>query len=138
MDEDFVVWSDEYSVEFGPLDEQHKKLVDITNELLKICKEGSKVSRMDFMLSFSKAGDYARTHFSSEEEYMQKAGYPALDVHKKEHENFLAEVKNAFNEFKESDSAPSGLAIFLKKWLLNHIAVKDKQYVPYLAKGQLT
>jgi hemerythrin-like metal-binding protein len=65
---------------------------------------------------------------------MKKADYPDFDSHKREHENFLAEVKSSFNAFKESDSAPIGLAVFLKEWLLNHIAVKDKLYSPYLAK----
>jgi hemerythrin len=134
MDEDFVVWSDDFSVEFAPLDEQHKKLVVITNDLLKNCKEGSGVSKIDFMLLFSKASEYAITHFRDEEDYMKKAAYPNFEDHKKEHENFLAEVKSSFNKFKESDAAPMGLAVFLKKWLLNHIAVKDKLYSPYLAK----
>ena len=134
MDEDFVEWSDEYSVKFAPIDEQHKKLVVITNDLLQSCKEGRAVNRIDFMLAFSQASEYAITHFRTEEEYMKKANYPDFDAHKKEHQDFLAEVKSAFNKFKESDSPPIGLAIFLKKWLLNHIAVTDKLYTPYLAK----
>jgi len=134
MDEDFVVWSDEYSVQFAPIDEQHKRLAALANDLLKSCKEGSGVSKMDFMLSFSKASEYAITHFRDEEDYMKKANYPDFDAHKKEHESFLAEVKSAFSKFKESDTAPIDLAVFLKKWLLNHIAVKDKLYAPYLAK----
>jgi len=134
MDEDFVVWSDDYSVDFPAIDEQHKKLVGITNDLLKGCKGGSSVNKMDFMLAFSKASEYAITHFRDEEDFMKKANYPDFDNHKKEHENFLAEVKNSFTRFKESDEAPIGLAVFLKKWLLNHIAVKDKLYTPYVKK----
>jgi hemerythrin-like metal-binding protein len=89
---------------------------------------------MDFMLSFSKASEYAITHFRDEEDYMKKASYPDLDAHKKEHENFLTEVKSSFTKFKESDSPPIDLVVFLKKWLLNHIAIKDKLYSPYLEK----
>jgi hemerythrin-like metal-binding protein len=133
MDDDLVVWSDAFSVDFPVIDEQHKKLVVITNDLLKCCKEGI-VSRTDFLMAFSKASNYAVTHFRDEEDYMKKANYPDLDIHKKEHEVFLAEIKNTFEKFRENDSAPINLAIFLKKWLLNHIALRDKLFTPYLAK----
>jgi len=136
MDEDLVVWNDSYSVGFTPMDDQHKKLVDIINSLLWSCRGGNSVSKTDSMLSFSKASEYALTHFRAEEEYMKKAAFPDIDSHKKEHEKFLAEVKSAFKKYQESDSAPIDLAIYLKKWLLNHIAVIDKKYTPYLAKLQ--
>ena len=134
MEEDFVVWSDAYSVEFSEIDEQHKKLVVIANDLLQSCKEESSFSKVGFMKAFSKASEYAVSHFQTEEKYMKKTGYPDFDAHKKEHENFLTEVQSAFNKYKESDFASIELAIFLKRWLLNHIAVKDKQYIPYLKK----
>jgi hemerythrin len=38
------------------------------------------------------------------------------------------------SEFEAGNTAPIELAQFLKKWLLNHIAVSDKQYAPFLAK----
>jgi hemerythrin-like metal-binding protein len=65
---------------------------------------------------------------------MVQAGFPNLGEHRKQHDDFLATVIKAMQEFETGNTAPIELARFLKKWLLNHIAVSDKQYVPYLAK----
>jgi hemerythrin len=46
----------------------------------------------------------------------------------------MTEVWKEFSLFNEGNESPAGLARFLKKWLLNHIAITDKQYAPYLAK----
>jgi len=134
MDEDYVVWSDAYSVEFPEIDEQHKKLVAITNELLQSSKDKSSFSKAGLLIAFSDACKYAVTHFEAEEKYMKKSRFPDLNTHKKEHEDFLAKVTDAFNKFEVDEFAAIDLAIFLKKWLLNHIAVVDKQYSPYLKK----
>ena len=135
MDQDSVVWDDSYSVGFDPIDEQHKELVKMTNEMFQACEQGVLAADMAFLQIIQKALDYAETHFADEEGYLYDANYPHLDEQKDQHEAFVAEVQKSIEEFEAGNIEPVYLARFLKKWLLNHIAVFDKKYAPYLAKS---
>ena len=134
MNDDSVTWDNAFSVGFEPIDNQHKELVTMINELFESCKQGASVADKAFLQTIKKAAEYARNHFSDEDKYMVQAHFPNLNEHRKQHDDFLATVLKAINEFKAGNTAPIELARFLKKWLLNHIAVSDKQYAPYMAK----
>ena len=133
MNEDSVTWDDSYSVGFVPIDEQHKVLVAMTNELFEACKQDVLAADVAFLQIIQKALDYAETHFTDEEEYLREVNYPHLDEQEEQHEAFVAEVQKSIEEFEAGNTEPISLARFLKKWLLNHIAVFDKRYAPYLA-----
>ena len=134
MNEDSVTWDDVYSVGFQPIDDQHKELVTMINELFESCEQGTDAADHAFLQTIKKAANYASNHFSDEVNYMVKADFPGLIEHRKQHDDFLASVLKAMQEFERGNTAPIELAQFLKNWLLNHIAVSDKQYAPYLAK----
>ena len=134
MNDDFVVWDNAFSVGFEPIDDQHKELVNMVNELFDSCKQGGAVADKAFLQTVNKAANYAREHFSAEEKYMVQAGFPKLAEHRKLHDDFLNTVMQTIQDFKAGKIAPVELAKFLKKWLLTHIAESDKQYAPYLAK----
>jgi hemerythrin-like metal-binding protein len=133
MDEKIVVWSDAYSVGSSAIDDQHKKLVGMINELINLDQDG-KARKAAFAMAFHKAGEYARIHFHEEEEILKKANYPDFLEHKKKHESFLAGIWKEYSLFMEGNESPVGLVRFLKNWLLDHIAKIDKRYTPYLAK----
>ena len=137
MDDDSIAWDDSFSVGFESIDNQHKELVVMANELFLGCKRGVVAADVAFLRTIRKAVDYAKYHFSAEEKYMSQADYPELGEHIKEHEKFVAQLISAVKEFEAGHTAPITMARFLKKWLLNHIAVSDKQYAPYLAKLEL-
>jgi len=134
MDQDSVVWDDVFSLGFTPIDDQHKKLVLLINELFTACKAGVIEADMAFMETAKKTLEYTETHFADEEDYMREVNYPRFDDHKKQHETFIATVEKTIEDFEAGNTEPVEMARILKKWLLNHIAVTDKQYVPYLAK----
>ncbi|MCL1813302.1 MAG: bacteriohemerythrin [Treponema sp.] len=132
MDEDSVFWSDDFSVGFELIDNQHKELVRMTNVLFEGCKKGSTAADVAFMQTIRGAVEYAQTHFYTEEKYMKAVNYPGFEIHKKEHDSFVSTVIGSVKNFEEGESEPIALARFLKKWLLTHIAESDKQYAPHL------
>jgi len=134
MDENIVTWDEAYSVGFELIDNQHKKLVGMVNALFTGCKQGAVAADIAYVRVIDKALEYAKTHFSDEEKYMRQADYPKLREHKKQHEKFVKEILKSVKIFEKGNTAPIEMAMFLKNWLLNHIAVSDKQYAPYLAK----
>jgi hemerythrin len=133
MGDSLLLWDNSFLVNFEIIDNQHKGLVDMTNELIRGCGGGRAVQDVLFIKALRKAVEYARVHFSTEEEYMRQVSYPDFAVHKKEHEAFVAEVAKQLKSFEENRNDPVVLAGFLKNWLFNHIAVSDKKYAPYLA-----
>jgi hemerythrin len=132
MDHALIVWEDKYLVHCELIDEQHKGLVDMTNELLRGCKAENGKADVIFIKTVRKAAEYAQTHFSTEEKYMLQVNYPDFEAHKKEHESFVAEVVAQIKAFEENRNDPCVFAGFLKDWLLTHIAVSDQKYAPYL------
>ena len=132
MDENSVVWDDVYSVGFKPIDDQHKQLVLMINELFDECKQGAAAADSAFFKTIKKAVEYARNHFTDEVKYITQVNYPNLTEHRKQHDDFVTTVLKSMSEFEAGNTAPIELAQFLKKWLLNHIAISDKQYAPFL------
>jgi hemerythrin len=129
----FIVWKDDYSVQFKLIDKQHQGLIDMTNDLLKGCKAGGNAKDAAFMETVRKAVEYAQVHFYTEEKYMKQAAFPELEQHRKEHAAFTSTIQETVAAFEQGRADPLDLAIFLKEWLLSHIAVSDKKYAPYLA-----
>jgi len=134
MDDNCITWDDSYSVGLEHIDNQHKELVKMVNDLYGACKVGALKEDIVYMRTVSKALEYARVHFADEEKYMDKVFYPELDEHKKQHEEFVVEIKKSIKLFEYGETAPIELVNFLKNWLLNHIAISDKKYAPYLKK----
>jgi hemerythrin-like metal-binding protein len=128
-----LIWNNTFLVNFEVIDNQHKGLVDMTNELIRGCEGGKVLKDVLFVKTLRKAVEYAQIHFSTEEKYMQQVNYPEFAVHKKEHEAFVSEVVKQLKAFEENRNDPIVLVGFLKDWLFNHIAESDKKYAPYLA-----
>jgi hemerythrin len=128
MNDDIVVWNDVYSVGVTQFDEQHKTLVTMINDLFQICKNETTESKVPLVKAFSKAAEYAQSHFHVEEEHLKQINYPGLQEQIKEHQAFMTEIWSQFNKFQNNELNFIDLPRFLKNWLLNHIAVIDKKY----------
>ncbi|AFN73859.1 Hemerythrin HHE cation binding region [Melioribacter roseus P3M-2] len=128
-------WTDSYSVNIKSIDEQHKKLLDIINELHEAMKAGKGKEALNKI--FNELVDYTRTHFSFEEKLMEKYGYSESALHKQTHQNLIKQL----NELKENyEKGNTNLSInvmnFLQDWLIGHIQGSDKKYTAHLnAKG---
>ncbi|MEQ8187272.1 MAG: bacteriohemerythrin [Candidatus Eremiobacterota bacterium] len=134
--QEYITWDDSYSVSVKQLDDEHKKLVVMINEL----HEAMQVGRGKEMLStiLGRMINYVGTHFSNEEKYMEKFSYPDYEVHKQEHNDFVKktlEFQQNFNDGKMGLSIE--VMFFLKEWLLNHIKGSDQQYGPFFNKKGL-
>jgi hemerythrin len=132
-DDILIEWVDRYSLGIPIIDEQHKKLVEMTNDLYRGCLLGDDAARDYFMKAVHSVVGYVKYHFAAEEKIMEKIKYPAMAEHKKEHEGF---VKKVFEEVKSFEGGkkfvPNVFVRYLKDWILAHIAVQDKKYAEYI------
>jgi hemerythrin len=127
-----VKWTPALAFGIKSIDEQHRGLLDFTNDLFRHCVGNDATEREYFKKVIDGAVDYVKTHFSTEEELMQKYHYPDFAAHKKEHTSFVfAVVKEANAYATGKESRLLDFARYLKEWILNHIAVSDKKYVPF-------
>ena len=124
-------WNDSYSVKVAALDNQHKKLFDLVNELHQAMKSGRGKDAMGEILR--RLIDYTVHHFSVEEKLMEMHKYPEFVAHRAEH-RALAEKVVAFKKELEADSGTVTLEVmdFLQQWLLNHIQRVDQGYSEFL------
>lgn len=135
MEKEFVSWSGDFALGIPVIDEQHKELLRLTNDLYLGCLKEEDEKRLDFKDAIYRSMDYIREHFSTEEMLLEKVNYCDLEAHKNEHREFILRVLENIQSFDSgSRLAPSAFARYLRDWILNHIAISDKKYAPYLIK----
>jgi len=128
---DFLQWKSEYSVGIDSIDQQHKKLVNLINQLQTAVKysTGEEFERE----ALDELVGYTKTHFSYEEGLMEQNGYPDFDAHKAQHVKMIKQVEEVLAEYeKDSDTAMNNALNYLSDWLINHINGTDKQYSRFL------
>lgn len=129
------VWSDKFSVNIKEIDEQHKKLVSLVNDLHIAMQTGKGKELLGKILQ--NLIDYTAKHFAHEEHLMKKHGFAEYLKHKAEHEKLVSQVLDFQKKF-QAGSAVLTLEImsFLKDWVSKHIVETDKKFGPFLnSKG---
>jgi len=124
-------WDDSYSVGQNTVDDQHKTLVSLINELHEAMTLGKSKQIMNKVLQ--NLLDYTVSHFSTEEKYMIKYNYEWYLPHKSEHRKFIDQVANFQKGYNEGKMVLSlDVMKFLKDWLVNHILKTDKELGVFL------
>ena len=130
-------WKDDYSVNIAAMDEQHKKLVALLNDLDLAVESGKDEEALT--TTFDGLMDYVLTHFKSEEELMKKYDYPHIEDHRQAHIGLtlkVVELKKNHDAYHFQDSARQ-VIMFLTTWLLGHIMGVDKRYGVFLNKNSI-
>ena len=117
-----IQWTEAMSVDVPLLDKDHKKLIQMINDLDQTAP--------DFMELFNAVLDYTTGHFDREEAHLEAIGYPGLDGHRTQHDSFADEVAAMLRQYREQafDAADSRLKDFLWSWLKGHILIEDQRY----------
>lgn len=128
-------WTEEYSVNVRKLDEQHKKLVEMVNDLDDAIKAGNDDAVLRDVLG--RLLDYTAYHFVTEEKLLEQHEYPDLLRHKNDHNTLSWRVLDLRGRYQSGDGVDAGEVLdFLTGWLKNHILYSDKKYGAFLnSKG---
>lgn len=128
-----VEWNDAYLIGIDEVDNQHKHLIEIANELFDTISlpNGEYTKRMRDVVQ--KLMDYTDYHFKSEEKFMKKYNYPQIAIHIAAHENFTSEMKRQTRRLS-TERVEDGLNLYsyIVNWVLNHIAKADKIWGDYV------
>ena len=133
-----IVWSDAYSVGVADLDRQHRKLIDMINQLGDLPAEKNAESAAALHEILSALFDYTQTHFRDEEAHLRRMGYPQLEAHEREHAAFVAKIAT-FNMAALGGILDSmGVQRYLREWLLSHILKSDMHYRRFAEENNST
>lgn len=124
-------WRNEFSVQIGSVDAQHKMLFGLANELYTAMTAGR--SKASLARILDRLVQYTKVHFAHEERLMQLHGYPAFQAHKAEHDALTSKVLQFQQDFAGGRVNMSvQLLQFLRDWLERHIQGSDRRYSPFL------
>jgi len=127
-----VKWNDRYATRIPIVDQQHRRLLDLINQLYLSMKGGG--DKETVKQAVDQLVDYTRTHFSMEENLLREHGYPDFASHKQVHDRFVDEVLNYREKIRGGTRlAAADIFNFLKGWLISHIEQQDRDgYAPFL------
>lgn len=132
----FMQWSASYSIGIALFDAEHRRLIDMANDLHDAVLEGK--SERVIAEVFQALLHYTDYHFAREEKFFTDAGYP----HDRQHHERHTALRQMVIDFDKETHALSSdihairLAAFLKDWIDIHILKDDMEYGHYLtARG---
>ena len=126
-----IQWKDRYNINYKEIDEQHRSLLAILNEMVDLL--GQEPDGEQAAALFHRLCHYALDHFATEEGYMKAAGYAGLAGHRALHASFIDRLLELNQTFDSTDPRLLEETVeFVKGWYLNHINQIDQEYVPTL------
>lgn len=130
-----IQWRDEFCVDNGLIDRDHKTLFRLINEFNQGIVSFTKPDQMvPLLASFT---EYTKTHFKREEALQEASGFSFREEHKREHtaliEKFEGLKQKALqaNEDNVTDVAVE-IGTFLREWLTGHVIESDLPLKPYV------
>ncbi len=118
-------WDGSYSVGDKLLDEQHKRIFNLGNEISNMDSVNSKKVVMNLF-------KHTREHFDHEEELMQEVEFPGFEEHRELHNDLIEKLGNI--ERQSPDNNHSNSYIFRKlvyDWIIDHIMNQNKIFFCY-------
>ncbi len=122
-----IRWTPDMSVGNPHLDEDHRRLVKLVNQLASA--DGHRDRSMAESV-LDELIQYTDMHFAREEDYMRRIGFNLLDNHKEKHAFLVEQLVTLRQKF--FNGLPGRLnedvIEFLSRWLSGHILIDDMRY----------
>lgn len=117
-------WSQSLSTGLDHLDDQHKRLIFLANNLVEALHAAD--GHPLIITIFNELREYTVYHFDDEERYMTGISYPDRVKHQGLHAIIKAELKTLQKRIQTESSPPSKeVLLFMKRWLVDHIIAED-------------
>ena len=137
---DLIPWNDKLNTGIADIDEQHRQLVEIINDLaVKIAI----ASQAEVRAALDALTDYAQFHFATEEAIWNEHLSDSSDSndHQQSHQQFVSDLQAIEARMADKSASDIGQEIlrFLIQWLVIHIISDDKRLayiITQLQSGQ--
>jgi len=126
---EYIKWTPELSLDHSLIDEQHQKLFDIVNALIKNVNANEESIKETLV----ELKTYSELHFAEEEAILKERNYPGLEDHKFEHRFFIRRISSFCKEVVDENKKLSEKMLeFLADWVKHHTFEEDLDYKKYL------
>ena len=127
-------WNQVHSVGVEAIDDQHKRLLAITDRLFEAIMAGK---GFEELLGFlHEMRDYAEYHFQFEEDLLAENGFPEAEIraHAREHAALKAQVDEFIDGFSpNSETMDIEVFDFLRDWTTEHLGGTDMEYKDFFS-----
>lgn len=130
---DPLPWQPGFELGIADVDLQHHFFANLINRLAHDLPRTVDAAQRGALLQELAA--YARFHFISEENLMARAGYPALDVHRRHHNRLIDELSARLTRLavKGGPQDADEVLAFLVQWFMGHTQHEDRDFAGFLA-----
>jgi hemerythrin-like metal-binding protein len=120
----WVEWDESLSVGIDTIDEHHRYLFDLINDLFEVVSNKRGVREVARLINATDT--YAKVHFRTEEQMMRHHGYEGIHRQEQEHHAFEAKIRELYVELYDNPLiAQFDVLSYLRDWLIHHIRVED-------------
>ena len=131
--ENLVVWEEKYTTGITLIDNQHKELIKLTNQLYHACLGENERLGAAFKEALGRMVEYVRFHFSAEQQLMERIKFPNSAEHITQHNVLVIDIIDAAKDFSEGKKlVPNQFVRTLRDWIFGHIGIYDKALVFYI------
>lgn len=124
-----IRWSDDFKIGIEVIDEQHKTLFNIAENLHELLMLPHHTDRYDEIITLvNELKEYTKFHFNEEEKIMLTVSYNKLFSHKVMHNDFI-EKMDSIDIYKVEENQTKyllELVDYITTWITEHIMKTDK------------
>jgi len=125
-------WLESWNFGNQVIDSQHRRLVELTNQLSETFSVENGVTDEIIEISNNLVED-VRSHFRSEIIELQNANYPFWEGHEKVHDELLATIENKKQLFLRGELPIRNYLTFMfNELVINHLIHEDSKYKDYI------
>ncbi len=122
----WISWDASLSVGIDVIDEHHRYLFDLTNDLIDAI--ANKTGAKELLRVLNALVEYAQVHFLAEERMMDHYGYGGAERQKQQHRQFHDRLKEFYDELHDNLLITRiEVMSYLRGWLVAHILNEDTQ-----------
>jgi hemerythrin len=114
------IWLDEYRIGDDTIDQQHKYLFDLANQIVDPFNDAQKIHH-----NLKTLYHYVIEHFKVEESFMRQCKYPEYKEHIKEHEEIEKKLSEMSMSVIIGDAIFADVAEVIRRWQFEHFLEKD-------------
>ena len=135
-----ITWKEElHGVGIPDIDEQHKQLFVLTNQVLEIRDMPPGPERQKKAVNIVKqVYAFTRYHFSTEEAIFAHYGFPEAQDHVRAHAGLTEKIRAEMPASHEASFNLGPLGDDLVDWILVHISRDDRKYAEYYRSQGIT
>lgn len=127
-----VEWKPMYAIDVKEIDEQHRYLFELGNQVYQLTAGGQAESDAvgkQIQAIIEQLEFYTLEHLEYEERLMESINYPNRRKHVQEHERFRTQLESIKKDMLEQSNieAKMQLMLFITDWIAKHIMMTDQE-----------